>query len=158
MRELGLSGARRGKKKRTTIPDPQAARVGDLVNRKFKPTASNVLWVADFIYVSTWSGWVYVASVIDAYSRRIVGWRTATSMNTALVLDATEHAIWTAAERGHHRPHRTDSPQRPRVAVPLHRVHRTAIRHRNRRLDRGHGRQHDNALTETINGLYKTEL
>ena len=77
MAEQGLTGAHRGKKKRTTIADPQAIRAEDLVKRKFNPTAPNVLWVADFTYVSTWSGWVYVAFVIDAYSRRIVGWRTA---------------------------------------------------------------------------------
>jgi putative transposase len=100
MTELGLSGARRGKKKRTTIADPQAVRAGDLVGRKFNPNAPNVLWVADFTYVSTWSGWVYVAFVIDAYARRIVGWRTATSMNTRLVLDAIEHAIWTRQREG----------------------------------------------------------
>jgi putative transposase len=100
MAELGLSGARRGKKKRTTIADPQAVRAGDLVGRKFNPKAPNVLWVADFTYVSTWSGWVYVAFVIDAYARRIVGWRTATTMNTRLVLDAIEHAIWTRAREG----------------------------------------------------------
>lgn len=100
MHELDLSGARRGKKKRTTFADPQAARAGDLVNRKFNPAAPNVLWVADFSYVSTWSGWVYVAFVIDAYSRRIVGWRTATTMNTALVLNAIEHAMWTRSREG----------------------------------------------------------
>jgi putative transposase len=100
MAELSLSGARRGKKKRTTIADPQAVRAGDLVGRKFDPKAPNVLWVADFTYVSTWSGWVYVAFVIDAYARRIVGWRTATTMNTRLVLDAIEHAIWTRGREG----------------------------------------------------------
>ncbi len=100
MAEQGLTGAHRGKKKRTTIADPQALRAQDLVNRKFDPAAPNHLWVADFTYVSTWSGWVYVAFVIDAYSRRIVGWRTATSMNTQLVLDAIEHAIWTRSREG----------------------------------------------------------
>jgi putative transposase len=100
MGELGLSGVRRGKKKRTTIADPHAARASDLVGRKFDPKAPNVLWVADFTYVSTWSGWVYVAFVIDAYARRIVGWRTATTMNTRLVLDAIEHAICTRARDG----------------------------------------------------------
>ena len=100
MRELGLSGAHRGKRKRTTIPDPQAARATDLVKRQFDPPAPNTLWVADFTYVSTWSGWVYVAFVIDAYSRRIVGWRCSTSMTTPLVLDAIEHAIWSRAHEG----------------------------------------------------------
>lgn len=100
MRELGLCGALRGKKKLTTIADPQAIRADDLVHRKFNPVAPNVLWVADFTYVSTWSGWVYVAFVIDAYSKRIVGWRTATTMNTPLVLDAIEHAVWTRQREG----------------------------------------------------------
>jgi putative transposase len=100
MRKHGLVGARRGKVKRTTIADPQAARAEDLVDRHFDPPAPNTLWVADFTYVSTWSGWVYVAFVIDAYSRRIVGWRTATSMNTRLVLDAIEHAVWTRSREG----------------------------------------------------------
>ena len=97
---LGLEGARRGKAKRTTIADPQGRRADDLVQRKFNPVAPNVLWVADFTYVSTWSGWVYVAFVIDAYSRRILGWRTATTMATPLVLDAIEHAIWTRRREG----------------------------------------------------------
>ncbi len=97
---LGLEGARRGKPKRTTIADPQGRRAEDLVQRKFNPVAPNMLWVADFTYVSTWSGWVYVAFVIDAYSRRILGWRTATTMPTPLVLDAIEHAIWTRRREG----------------------------------------------------------
>lgn len=75
MRRDGLTGATRGKTKRTTIPDPAAARPDDLVQRRFPPTAPNRLWVADITYVSTWTGWVYVAFVIDAYARRILGWR-----------------------------------------------------------------------------------
>ena len=73
MRELGLAGARRGKRQRTTVPDPAAVRPADLVGRKFSPPAPDRLWVADFTYVPTWSGMVYVAFVIDAYSRRILG-------------------------------------------------------------------------------------
>lgn len=158
MGELGLSGARRGKKKRTTIADPQAVRAGDLVGRKFNPKAPNVLWVADFTYVSTWSGWVYVAFVIDAYARRIVGWRTATNMNTRLVLDAIEHAIWTRQRDGI-----TD------LSGLIHHNDRgsqyTSIAFTERLLDAGidasigaTGDSYDNALAETINGLYKTEL
>jgi transposase InsO family protein len=75
MRELGLHGARRGKKVRTTVPDPAAARPADLVRRQFSPPAPDRLWVADYIYVPTRAGMVYVAFVIDAYSRRILGWR-----------------------------------------------------------------------------------
>jgi putative transposase len=75
MRELGLAGARRGKRRRTTVADPAAGRPADLVGRRFSPPAPDRLWVADFTYVPTWSGMVYVAFVIDAYSRRILGWR-----------------------------------------------------------------------------------
>jgi putative transposase len=99
MKQLGLQGVRRGKAKRTTVADPAAARPQDLVCRQFGPPAPNSLWVAD-TYVSTWSGWVYVAFVIDAYARMILGWRTATSMSTRLVLDAVEHAIWTRGRGG----------------------------------------------------------
>ena len=93
MKTEGLAEAVRGKTKRTTIAGvgPKPA---DLVNRNFEPTAPNRLWVADFTYVSTWSGWCYVAFVIDAYARRILGWRTATTMTADLVLDAVEQAIW----------------------------------------------------------------
>jgi putative transposase len=83
MRDLGLAGVRRGKRIRTTIPEPAAARAPDLVRRRFSPPAPDRLWVADFTYVPTWAGMVYVAFVIDAYSRRIPGWRAATSMRTA---------------------------------------------------------------------------
>ena len=75
----------RGKVKRTTTTDSAAPRPADLVQRRFSPPAPNLLWVADFTYVSTWSGWVYVAFVVDACSRHILGWRTATSMTAALV-------------------------------------------------------------------------
>jgi putative transposase len=100
MRELGLAGARRGKRRRTTIADPAAARAADLVGRRFSPPAPDRLWVADFTYVPTWAGMVYVAFVIDAYSRRILGWRAATTMRTSLVLDALEHALWTRRRDG----------------------------------------------------------
>jgi putative transposase len=97
MREQGLAGARRGRRVRTTIPGAEA-RAGDLVGREFNPPAPDRLWVADFTYVPTWSGMVYVAFVIDAYSRRILGWRAATTMRTALVLDALEQAVWIRAQ------------------------------------------------------------
>ena len=100
MRRQGLQGARRGKVKRTTIADPQAVRAGDLVKRDFNPEAPDRLWVADFTYVLTWSGWVYVSFVIDAYARRILGWRCSTRMTTPLVLDAIEQAIWTRGREG----------------------------------------------------------
>jgi putative transposase len=97
MRELGISGVVRGKTRRTTVADLAAARAPDLVQRRFVATRPNQLWVSDFTYVATWSGTVYVAFVIDVFSRLIVGWRTATSMRTELVLDALEMAIWRRA-------------------------------------------------------------
>jgi putative transposase len=100
MRELGLEGARRGRRHRTTIADPGAARAADLVQRRFSPARPDAVWVADFTYVATWSGTVYVAFVLDAHSRRILGWRAATSMRTELVLDALEQAIWTRTREG----------------------------------------------------------
>lgn len=101
MRDLGLEGAYRGgTKHRTTIADPTATRPADLVQRRFTPRRPDQLWVADFTYVSTWAGVVYVAFVIDAFSRRILGWRAARSMKTDLVLDALEMAIWTRHRQG----------------------------------------------------------
>lgn len=158
MNTLGLEGARRGSKKRTTIADPQGQRADDLVQRRFNPAAPNTLWVADFTYVSTWSGWVYVAFVIDAYSRRILGWRTSTRMTTPLVLDAIDHAIWTRQRDGitdlsgliHH----NDRGSQYTSIAFTERLTEAAI-------DASIGTtgdSYDNALAETINGLYKTEL
>ncbi|QIS08824.1 IS3 family transposase [Nocardia arthritidis] len=157
MRRLGLRGAMRGKVKRTTIPDPNAQRPADLVQRKFAPAAPNRLWVADITYVSTWSGWVYVAFVVDAYARRVIGWRTSTSMTAALVLDAIEHAIWTREREGWN------------VKDVVHHNDRgsqyTSVKFTERLAEAGIqpsvgavGSSFDNALAETINGLYKTEL
>ncbi len=100
MAELGLAGAVRGKAKKTTIADPTAARPADLVQRRFGPPAPNRLWVADLTYVSTWSGFAYVAFVTDAYARRILGWRVAATMTTSMVLDSIEQAIWTRQQAG----------------------------------------------------------
>jgi putative transposase len=99
MAREGLKGAIRGKKRRTTIPDGQSERAPDLVDRDFKASAPNRLWVSDFTYVATWSGTVYVAFTIDVFSRRIVGWKADTTMKTPLVLDTLEMALWA---RDHH--------------------------------------------------------
>jgi putative transposase len=158
MRELGLAGARRGKPKRTTVPDPAAARPGDLVGRQFSRPAPDRLWVADFTYVPTWSGMVYVAFVIDAYSRQILGWRAATSMRTALVLDALEQALWARRRQG-----------RGSVAGLVHHTDAgsqyTSIAFTERLAAAGAqpsvgsvGDAYDNALAESVIGLYKTEL
>ena len=102
MRAEGLAGAVRGRAwKRTTIPDAAAARPADLVDRHFTVAAPNRLWVADLTYVATWQGFVYVAFVIDAYARRIVGWRASTSLRTDLALDALEQALWDRERAGH---------------------------------------------------------
>jgi putative transposase len=100
MAQLGLAGAVRGKVKRTTISDPRAPKPHDLVNRNFRPLAPDRLWVADFTYVSTWSGWCYTALVVDAYARRILGWSVATTMTSQLVLDAVDQAVWTRHRDG----------------------------------------------------------
>lgn len=158
MRELGLRGVVRGKAPRTTTADASASRPADLVDRQFSPSAPNVLWVADFTYVSTWSGWVYVAFVIDAYARRILGWRSSTSMTTGLVLDAVEHAIWTRNRCGttdlsglvHH--HDAGSQY-----TSLAFTERLAVAGIDPSIG-SVGDSYDNALAETINGLYKTEL
>jgi putative transposase len=93
MRAMGLQGAVRGKKVRTTIPDPAAACPLDRVNRQFKAPRPNALWVSDFTYVATWSGFVYVAFVIDAFARCIVGWRVSRTAHAGFVLDALEQAL-----------------------------------------------------------------
>jgi transposase InsO family protein len=93
MRAMGLAGVVRGKKVRTTVPNPAAACPLDRVNRNFKVPRPNALWVSDFTYVATWAGFVYVAFVIDAYARRIVGWRVSRSARADFVLDALEQAL-----------------------------------------------------------------
>ena len=158
MGELGLSGAIRGKTRKTTIADAAAVRPADLVQRRFGPPAPNRLWVADLTYVSTWSGFAYVAFVTDAYARRILGWRVAATMATSMVLDAIEQAIWTRQQEGvldlKDVVHHTDRGSQY-----------TSIRFTERLVEAGIqpsvgavGSSYDNALAETINGLHKTEL
>ena len=117
MRELGLTGARRGRRVRTTRPDPAAARPADLVQRDLNPPAPHRTWVADFTHVPTWSGMGYVAFALDAYSRRILGWRAATCRQTSPVLDALEQAVWTRTREGA----RTCPGWSPRPATQPHR-------------------------------------
>ena len=94
MRDLGLRGVVRGRKVKTTVPDELLARPLDRVNRQFNVFRPNALWVADLTYLSTWHGFVYVAFVIDAFARRIVGWRVSSSLQTGLALDALEQALY----------------------------------------------------------------
>jgi putative transposase len=155
MRELGLRGARRGKTKRTTIRDEQAAKPADLVDRCFTASQPNRLWVADLTYVRSYAGWVYVALVIDVFSRFIVGWQASTSLRADLALDALEMALW--QRRGMHLDklvHHSD-----------HGVQYLSIRYTERLdaagLERSvgsRGDSYDNALAESTIGLYKTEL
>ena len=93
MRRMGLCGAVRGKETRTTIADKASPRPADKVNRQFRAPRPNVLWVADFTYVATWQGFVYVAFVIDVFARRIVGWRVSRTAHAGFVLDALEQAL-----------------------------------------------------------------
>jgi putative transposase len=155
MRELGIAGVVRGKPKRTTIPAAVAERPGDLVERRFRAVAPNRLWVADLTYVRTWSGFCYIAFIIDVYSRRIVGWRVSTSLRTDLALDALEMAIWA----------RRDEDLDGLVHHSDRGVQYLAVRYTERLAEAGavasvgsKGDSFDNALAETVNGLYKAEL
>jgi len=157
MRQEGLAGAVRGKVKRTTIPDPTAERARDLVRRDFAPRAPDRLWVADITYVSTWSGWVYVAFVIDAYARRILGWRCGSTMSTQLVLDALEQAVWTRQRTGASLDSVVAHTDRGSQYVSIRYTEHLAAA--NIAASVGSvGSSYDNALAETINGLFKTEL
>lgn len=155
MRRLGLQGVRRGKVVKTTIGDAKAICPLDRVNRVFRADRPNQLWVSDFTYVSTWQGWLYVAFVIDVYARRIVGWRVSTSMRTDFVLDALEQALYARQpERDGALTHHSDRGSQY-----------VSIRYSERLAEAGiepsvgsKGDSYDNALAETINGLYKAEL
>ena len=121
MRELGLRGVVRGRRVKTTTPVAALACPADRVNRVFRAPRPNALWVADLTYVATWAGFVYVAFVIDAYARRIVGWRVSSSLRTDLALDALEQALYSRVGGPSRRPH---PPWGPRVAIPVHPLHR----------------------------------
>jgi len=153
MCKIGLQGVVRGKRRITTIADAEADRPRDLVKRQFQATRPNELWVADFTYVATWSGVVYVAFVIDVFSRCIVGWRVARSMQTDLVLDALEQALWSRSDTAGLVHHSDRGSQY------------LSIRYTERLAEAGAvpsvgsvGDSYDNALAETIIGLFKTEV
>ena len=154
MRILGLRGVVRGKRIRTTWPDPAAPRPRDLVKRQFTADRPNRLWVADFTFVSTWQGFAYVAFIVDVYSRFIVGWRVSRHMRTEFVLDALEQALHARRPDPHRLVHHSD-----RGSQYL------SIRYSERLGEAGiepsvgnTGDSYDNALAETVNGLYKAEL
>ena len=152
MKKLGIQGIKRGKKGWTTISDDSLYRPADKVNRQFTATRPNQLWVADITFVATWTGFVYVAFIIDVYARYIVGWRVSRSLQTDLVLDALEQALWARRE----------------IKGLVHHSDRgcqyLSIRYTERLVEANIeasvgsvGDSYDNALAETINGLYKTE-
>ena len=155
MQEMGLEGVIRGRSLRTSNSDRAAACPLDHVNRQFHAPAPNRLWLSDFTYVSTWSGFVYVAFVVDAYARRIVGWRVSRTAHASFVLDALEQALH---ER---RPSRDEGlihhSDRGSQYVSIKYTERLAAAGIEPSVG-SVGDSYDNALAESINGLYKTEL
>ena len=154
MKDLGIQGVRRDKKTITTIADQSTVRPRDAVNREFTASRPNALWVADLTYVATWRGFTYVAFVIDAYARRIVGWRVSNSLKTDIALDALEQALHDRNVKQDALIHHSDRG-----------VQYVSIKYSERLAEVGItasvgsvGDSYDNALAETINGLYKTEL
>ena len=155
MRDLGIKGVVRGKKVITTQPDTSQPCPDDKVNRLFKADRPNKLWVSDFTYVPTWSGTVYVAFVIDVFARRIVGWRTSTSMKTQFVLDALDQAIW----------QRKTPDNKDLVHHSDRGSQYLSIKYTERLAEAGIdlsvgtvGDAYDNALAECVIGLFKTEV
>jgi len=154
MSKMGLSGVIRGKRVKTTVADKAAPCPRDHVNRQFNADRPNALWVSDFTYVSTWTGFVYVAFVIDAFARKIVGWRVSRSAHAGFVLDALEQALHERRPVGGSLVHHSDRG-----------VQYVSIKYTERLADAGLvpsvgsvGDSYDNALAETINGLYKAEV
>jgi transposase InsO family protein len=155
MRRMGLQGVVRGREVRTTVSNPAVVCPLDRVNRQFHAPRPNALWLSDFTYVATWQGFVYVAFVIDAFARRIVGWRVSRTAHASFVLDALEQALHERRPvQGSGLVHHSDRG-----------VQYVSIRYTERLADAGIepsvgsvGDSYDNALAETINGLYKTEV
>ncbi len=156
MRHMGLAGAVRGRAfKRTTVAGPAASRPADLVDRQFAVTAPNRLWVADLTYVATWAGFVYVAFVIDAYARRIVGWRASTSLRTDLALDALEQALFDRQHSGlDGLVHHSDRGVQYLSIRYTHRLAQAGIEPSVGSV----GDSYDNSLAESVIGLFKTEV
>jgi transposase InsO family protein len=155
MTELGLAGAVRGKGVKTTRSNPAALCPEDRVNRQFQAARPNALWLSDFTYVATWAGFVYVAFIIDAFARRIVGWRVSSSMEAGFVLDALEQALYDRRPlQGDGLIHHSDRG-----------VQYVSIKYTERLAEAGIepsvgsvGDSYDNALAESVIGLFKTEV
>lgn len=155
MKTMGLQGVIRGRRVRTTISDKAAPCPLDRVNRQFKAPRPNVLWVSDFTYVATWAGFVYVAFVIDAYARRIVGWRVSRSAHAGFVLDALEQALHDRRPvSGSGLVHHSDRGVQYVSIVYTERLAEAGLEPSVGSV----GDSYDNALAETINGLYKAEV
>lgn len=153
MKAMGLEGVRRGQRCITTIPDELLSQPLDWVNRQLTAQQPNQLWVADITYVATWSGFVYVAFVVEVFSRYIVGWRVLKNLQTDLVLDALEQALWA---RG--KPQGVTHPSdRGRQYLSIRYTARLAEAGFKASVGSG-GDSYDNALAETINGRFKTEV
>jgi transposase InsO family protein len=155
MQSMGLQGVIRGKPVKTTISDKAAPCPLDHVNRQFQAPRPNALWVSDFTYVATWAGFVYVAFVIDTYARRIVGWRVSRTAHTSFVLDALDQALH--ERRPIHRAGLVHHSDRGSQYVSIKYTERLAAAGIEPSVG-SVGDSYDNALAETINGLYKAEL
>ncbi|HBE6414586.1 TPA: IS3 family transposase, partial [Escherichia coli] len=151
MAVMGLAGVLRGKKVRTTI-SRKAVAAGDRVNRQFVAERPDQLWVADFTYVSTWQGFVYVAFIIDVFAGYIVGWRVSPSMETTFVLDALEQALW--ARRPSGTVHHSDKGSQYVSLAYTQRLKEAGLL----ASTGSTGDSYDNAMAESINGLYKAEV
>ncbi|WP_409122116.1 IS3 family transposase [Shigella flexneri] len=151
MAVMGLAGVLRGKKVRTTI-SRKAVAAGDRVNRQFVAERPDQLWVADFTYVSTWQGFVYVAFIIDVFAGYIVGWRVSSSMETTFVLDALEQALW--ARRPSGTVHHSDKGSQYVSLAYTQRLKEAGLL----ASTGSTGDSYDNAIAESINGLYKAEV
>ncbi|EOC9631769.1 IS3 family transposase [Enterobacter ludwigii] len=151
MKSMGLAGVRRGKKVRTTVSRKETA-AGDRVNRQFVAERPDQLWVADFNYVSTWQGFVYVAFIIDVFAGRIVGWRVSSSMETTFVLDALEQALWARRPAG--TIHHSDKGSQYVSLAYTQRLKDAELL----ASTGSAGDSYDNAMAESINGLYKAEV
>jgi putative transposase len=154
MRDLGLCGLVRGAKARTTIPADVAGRPADLVDRKFRPSAPNALWIADITYVATWSGFAYAAFVTDVFSRRILGWRVSNHLRADLALDALEMAIWT--RQGENLTGLVHHSDRGVQYLSIRYTERLAAEQAVTSVG-SKGDSYDNAMAESINSLYKAE-
>ena len=153
MRELELKGVVRGKTRKTTVSDDTVERPADLVDRNFRASGPNRLWIADLTYVRTWSGFVYVAFVIDVFSRHIVGWHVSNSLHSSIAINALGQALW-ARDPDNGLIHHSDRG-----------VQYLSIRYTERLAEAGavssvgsKGDSYDNAMAESVIGLYKTEL